>query len=95
MQKKTNVFEKEKDNIYRCIKEKCSLITYCHILLNEKEYDLLINVSSELTKHQDIMTFLFFMKYNKQSLPNYDKLLNIIKNNKNIDKEEINHILMQ
>ncbi len=93
--KKTNVFEKEKDNIYRCIKEKCSLITYCHILLDEKEYDLLINVSSELTKHQDIMTFLFFMKFNKQSLPNYDKLLNILKNNKNIDKEEINHILMK
>ncbi len=91
--KKTNVFEKEKDNIYKCAKEKCSVAVYCHILLDEKEYDLLANVSSELTDYQDIMIFLLFMKYNKQSLPNYDKLLDIIKNNKNADDEEINRIL--
>lgn len=91
--KKINVFEKEKDNIYKCAKEKCSVAVYCHILLDEKEYDLLANVSSELTDYQDIMIFLLFMKYNKQSLPNYDKLLDIIKNNKNADDEEINRIL--
>lgn len=84
-----NILENFKKNNNMLIKENDLLDN------NVEEYDLLINVSSELTKHQDIMTFLFFMKYNKQSLPNYDKLLNIIKNNKNIDKEEINHILMQ
>lgn len=84
-----NILENFKKNNNMLIKEN-------DLLDNDvEEYDLLINVSSELTKHQDIMTFLFFMKFNKQSLPNYDKLLNIIKNNKNIDKEEINHILMQ
>lgn len=84
--KKTNVFEEEKSKIYEYMKKQTNIEYYCNILLNEKEYDLLLNILSELTDKDDILTFAVFVKHNKELLPNYKELVNIIKK---IDDKEV------
>lgn len=50
------------------------------------EYNLLLNILSELTDKDDILTFAVFVKHNKELLPNYKELVNIIKK---IDDKEV------
>ena len=90
--KKTNVFEEEKSKIYEYMKKQLPLQDYCHILLDEKEFDLLLDRLSELTDKEDILRFAFFVKYSKESLPNYEKFINRI--NK-IDDEDVKSVLQE
>lgn len=91
--KKTNVFEKDKAEIYKTAKEKTNIVTFSHILLDNKEYDLLLKVAAEIDDQNDITIFLFFMKHNKQAILNYDALLKTIKKNKNIMEGYVEKIL--
>lgn len=90
--KKANVFEEEKSKIYEYMKKQLPLQDYCHILLDEKEFDLLLDRLSELTDKEDILRFAFFVKYSKESLPNYEKFINRI--NK-IDDEDVKSVLQE
>ena len=90
--KKANVFKEEKSKIYEYMKKQLPLQDYCHILLDEKEFDLLLDRLSELTDKEDILRFAFFVKYSKESLPNYEKFINRI--NK-IDDEDVKSVLQE
>ena len=90
--KKANVFEEEKSKIYEYMKKQLPLQDYCHILLDEKEFDLLLDRLSELTDKEDILRFAFFVKYSKESLPDYEKFVNLI--NK-VDDEDVKSVLQE
>ena len=90
--KKANVFEEEKSKIYEYMKKQLPLQDYCHILLDEKEFDLLLDRLSELTDKEDILRFAFFVKYSKESLPDYEKFVNLI--NK-VDDEDVKAVLQE